>query len=303
MRCLRVLGGFLLLACVAGSRTSAQAPATPGLLADKNVDPAGPTQLSAPPPERNIGFVMDEVGSWLVNGHPVVPGQAVPAGGRIRLAKPASRDTARSSITIVLLNNQAVHVSCDAPHACEKDYVLPSSLLGQPSLGQRLTEAALALFRQRPARYVPAIVRGGAESPMEDAVVELSSTGLDMRPCLGELASGSYRMRFGTPDHGTTPDPRAAQFDTLWSHEHPVPTAVAGVQEGLYELTVVSRSIPRTDGGDAWILILSGARYTKAAVDYQVVRTAVQKWDQSVPGSVRRTFLRAFLESLAEQGR
>jgi hypothetical protein len=253
--------------------------------------------------ERNIGFVLDEVGSWLVNGHPVVPGQAVPAGGRIRVAKPASSETARSSITIVLLNNQALHVGCDAPHACEKDYVLPSSLLEQPSLGQRLTDVALALFGQRPARYVPAIARGGAEAPVEDAVVELSATGVDMRSSLGKLTSGSYRMRFGTPDHGATPDPRAAQFDTIWSHEHLVPTAVTGVQEGLYELTVVSRSIPRTGGGDAWILILSGARYTRAAADYQVVRTAVQEWDRSVPASARRTFLRAFLESLAEQDR
>ena len=154
------------------------------------------------PQTRHIGFALDVTGAWTVNGRAVADGQALPPGGRVRFSGNPS-EAARASITIILLNNRAIHVRCDVAGACDHDYELPTSLIATPSLLDRLTEAALTLFGSKPARYVPTLSRGAA-TPL-DAVIPLDAGRLAMAPCLAEMRPGRYLIEFSDLRDRTTP--------------------------------------------------------------------------------------------------
>ena len=247
------------------------------------------------PQARHIGFALDVAGAWTVNGRAVANGQAVPPGGRVRFAGKPS-EAAPASITIILLNNRAIHVRCDVAGACDHDYELPTSLIATPPLLDRLTEAALTLFGSKPARYVPTLSRG-ADTPL-DAVILFDAGRLAMAPCLAEMRPGRYRIEFSDLRNATTPARRVASVELTWTEGQPADVQARDVQQGLYEIRVIQ--LPQeTSSMAAWVLVLGTNTYSQAASDYRALEQAVSQWDPTIAGRLRRTFLRAGLDSLA----
>ena len=72
----------------------------------------------------------------------------------------------------------------------------------------------------------------------------------------------------------------------------------AEVQQGLYEIRVVQ--LPQeTSPMAAWVLVVDAKTYSRAASDYRALEQAVGQWDPTIAFRLRRTFLRAGLDSLA----
>jgi hypothetical protein len=253
--------------------------------------------------EKPIGFVLDLTGRWSINGTALSKGQAVPHGGRIRFSGTVE-EAGRASVTIILLNNTSIYINCGTPGACGKDYELPASLAGSESLADRLTEAILKLFGQKPNQYVPALARGAIpECRLQEAVVKLQDRRVMAAPLLAPCRTGRYLLGWKKISNGVVNEVNAFSFEVSWDPARTSEFRADGIQEGLYQISV--SPLPRLQNADAavtsWLLILSGEKYSRAAAEYRGIASAVEKWDSHISLTARLAFLRACLDGLARK--
>ena len=254
-------------------------------------------------PERHIGFVVDLAGDWSINGTAIMQGQGLPPGGLIRLtARPKSGTQA--SISIVLLNNKSIHLTCDAADSCEKGLELPSSLIRSPSGLERLTQAALTLFGQKPDRYAPMLARGSSKTegvPVE-SVLKKEAGQIGIEPVLATIPSGRYLLEFfRIAADGVEGNTKADSIEVPWNREQPAAIPSGRIREGLYQLNLlaVPQSPTNHYRSTVWVLVVSAEEYSKEIARYREVQSAVEQWDPQIPLAVRKSFLRAWLETMA----
>ena len=249
--------------------------------------------------ERHIGFVLDLVGHWSINGASISKGQAVPPGGMIQFSGPPG-ERSQSNVTIILLNNRSVYLSCSAPKTCDKPVELPKYLLETPPLMHRLTDAAFAIFARKPDKYVPALVRSGNQNYLAEAVISRSGGQVLLNPALSSVWTGRYRLQVFNLKRYNSDARAVATIELDWNADIPPDVKSNQIAEGLYELSLipVDKAWEAAQPSTAWVLIVAAEKYPQIASEFSLVLSGLAQWDNAIAVHVRRTFLRACLESL-----
>jgi hypothetical protein len=252
--------------------------------------------------DKSIGFVLEIVGDWTVNGTTLRLGQALPAGGEIKAVVGKSRFSS-TNISVVLLNSRVVRLTCTRDKPCGS-YRLPGSLVRSSSLAERISEAAINIFGRRPERYVPAIARSDKDAPQGfvETIVKLQDAKIGIGPLMKGLPEGWYTLSFNrVRESEAVPGDLPIVLEFRWSGEDR-PVAVNLLSPGLYFLTLKARAdseLPPITA-NCWVLVVSGRDYDRASDDLQRIRDEISSWE-GISEVGRRSFLRLSLEFLSTQ--
>lgn len=242
-------------------------------------------------PMESVGFVLDVAGQWTLDGAPAAGlrvGQALPAGAtlRARAAQPRWR------IVIALSDGSTLARTCGEPvGACGEALTMPAAAHSQTGFWGRALAAASSLFAHPQERYASTLSRGGGG---EDGVARLEAGALSVEGVLAGLPAGSYQV---------TLRPLASQIEAVAS-SYKAPggghLAAPGLKPGLYEL----RASPQTDpdrSSSVWVLVVEPAAYQAAWESFESARATANSWATDARAAAVRSFLRAYLEELANQ--
>jgi hypothetical protein len=257
-----------------------------------------------PAREKHIGFVLEILGEWLVDGRQIEhAGEGLPAGATVTLSPKANfRSGDEWRVTIILLNNEARSCTCNSFESCKKcqPIQLPTSLTPSSSLGERLHQAVARLLSLDPERYVPAISReaGGPPPRLHDGVLLLDKGRIAIADWFRDIEPGSYALTFvyiGRDGESRTP----AVLTLDWNAGAP-PLPAPGLRPGLYVVRMFpARSAPtQALSQDAWILLASADQFESQAVAYREHVELTRHWENVAAVAVQ-TFLRACLDQLA----
>lgn len=256
-------------------------------------------------PAQEIGLVLKAKGEWLLNGKTVVPGQTLPAGGKIYHASQKDGESSPFDyITIVLYDGKLESRSWDRPESWKVPIQLPASAGEAPSRWKRIVAAVMGVFPGHPEKFAQMSVRG-SESNLRDAVADLKDGQVDLEPAFKRMKPGAYLLLLkriserNAPPEGTALGP----FPFNWEPGAPSPLPAQALPAGLYSLSLLNVKSEDHESTEtqAWILVSDHGRYEKTADAFQECRTLTEQWGKEAPADAARSFLRAYLNSLALQ--
>lgn len=247
-----------------------------------------------------IGFVVDLSGSWTIRGEagagaPVRLGQGVPQGSRIRPVSPGAL------VTIAFFDGATLR--CPGARECGKP------LRRRPVKGENATvfsllaDAVAKFFAAPEGLYIPAMSRGAA-ADLEDAVVELSASRLDLTPVLARSRPGQRvflleRAGGGPPVSSWQP---VREIEVDWQGSGTVVVSAEGVAPGLFRLVELDLRGDREPTGQmAWILVAGPAGARGLQNSFLALQKIGSAWGEPVDPKLVAGLLRAGLESLAGQ--
>jgi hypothetical protein len=256
------------------------------------------------PDVKQIGFVLEMQGDWLINGSPIRnAGESVPADGAITLSPQTDfRSAQKQKITIVLLNNEIKGGECSSFTECKKlqPIRLPTSLTPPSSVLKRMKQAVAYLLSLDPERYASAISRGaGAPNKLHDAVLLINQRQISIADWFREVEPGYYALTF--VDIGRGGQSRApVTLNLNWSGGTPASIAAKDLGAGLYAVRVFPADSRANQpiSQDAWVLLSSDDQFDKNSGIYHENVELTRQW-QNVDAGAVQTFLRACLDQLA----
>jgi hypothetical protein len=253
---------------------------------------------------RQIGFVLEMQGDWLINGSPIRNiGESLPAGGAITLSPQTNFPSAqKEKITIVLLNNESITRECNSFTDCKalQPIPLPTSLAPPSSVLKRIHQVVAYLLSLDPERYASAISRGaGAPKKLHDAVLLLNQRQISVADWFREIEPGSYALTFvdiGRGGHSRAP----VTMNLNWGRGTLASNAAKDLGPGLYAVRVfpADSGANRPISQDVWVLLSSGDQFDKNSGIYRENVELTRQW-QNVDVDAVQTFLRACLDQLA----
>ena len=200
-----------------------------------------------------------------------------------------------ASITIEFKDkNTIVKKTCMVESGCKIPVLDP----GESAVEQNIVNRIFAVFtRKRLSLENGAVmaVSRGLEPGLEDCVVSLNGTQVELSPAFKEMKPGKYWVRLESlPKSGQSLGP----FEIQWAAGSASVTGT-GLKTGLHELTLVEKT-GEPAGSEAWILITRADDYRKESSRFQDAVQLFQKWaDESDPVAIR-IILRAYLESFGD---
>jgi hypothetical protein len=252
---------------------------SPGLLLISFVSPA------SAPAQDQCPTVSQVKGSWEPK---VRDGQEVCIGTLLHAKKGAS-------LTIEFKEKKLkFKKTCVIESGCE----IPVLGLGGNAAEKGIVNRIVAAFARRRLSLdngaVLAVSRG-LEAELQDCVVQLKGTQVDLGPAFKEMKPGKYWVRLESlPKAGDLLGP----FEVQWTGGSAF-LAGAELKTGLQELALIEKT-GEPGGSEAWILVTDAEAYKKKSSSFEEAVRLSQKWrDESDPVGVR-ILLRAYLESLAE---
>ncbi len=255
--------------------------------------------------ERQIGFVLDVHGEWLVAGKPLHKGEPVQADDEVRMSPKAKfGDGKIYFINIILLNNRSLSKACSTLQSCSEPLLIPPSINVAPSLAQRISEAAMRLFSRQPERYVPTLSRSVLvpDESLAEGLVKLDGNTMTLAGLLINMKRETYVLDLraiglgGEAADGT--GSTVVQFD--WNVGSSSVITVSRLRPGLYDARLLKRAkdeVVPTDA-EAWLLVVDSSRYDKVSRSFREAVEVTKQWD-GVDEYAKRSFLRACLEYLA----
>lgn len=255
--------------------------------------------------EKQIGFVLEMNGEWLVNGKPIQKaGERLPAGGLVALSPKATFPVKDPwKITIILLNNAPLPYSCATFQECKslRPITLPASL-SSSSFSERLNQAVSWLLSLNPDRYVPAHVRDGPEVPqkLKDGVLEFDKSRIVLGASFQDFEPGSYVLTFvyiGRKEESKNP----VELDVDWVPGRVPFVPAEDLTPGLYAVRVFRGHSARTQpvSQDAWILLSDSDQFPKSSKAFRNAAEATRQWNNTSAVDAQ-TFLRLCLDNLAD---
>ena len=248
--------------------------------------------------EKQIGFVLEMNGEWLVNGKPIHgAGERLPPGGVVAPSKVA---TFPVKITIILLDNTPLPYSCATFQECRSIPPLPASLSAS-TFSERLNQAASWLLSRNPDRYyVPAFVRSEVPQKLKDGVWELDKSRIVLGTSFQDFKPGSYVLTFvyiGRKEESKNP----AELHVDWIPGQASFLPAEDFTPGLYVVRVFKGNSALTQpvSQDAWILLSDSAQFPKSSSAFRDAAEATRQWNKVGAVDAQR-FLRLCLDSLAD---
>ncbi len=254
---------------------------------------------------QQIGFVLEMKGDWLVNGAPIKgPGQGLPPAAVIALKSQKNIRTGEElRITIILLNNQSIPLTCHSEESCKNArFTLPASLNRESPALDRLWAASKRLIWQDPERYVPGLARSGdsKSEKLRDRVLLLDNDRLSIGDWFKAVEPANYSLVLVDFNReGATRSP--AVIPVTWTGDHDATVTVPNLKPGLYgaRLMPAGRSAvgQKAIGDDAWVLLSGPGTYDKHSTDYESCAASTSKWEASPVGI--KTFDRVCMDIIA----
>jgi hypothetical protein len=254
---------------------------------------------------EDVGLVLRIKGEWLLNGNAVVAGETLPARGKIfHSSKKGGESSSFDNITVVIFNGKLESRSWDKTETWNDPIQLPAATKEVPSPWERIVAAVKGVFPGHPEKYTQMSVRGSA-ADLRDAVVELKDWQVNLAPAFKHMQKGTYLLLF-QPTKGTTASHEQATLKPAlfnWDPSAPSPLRVDGLRPSLYDLSLLSVQSEdhQFTGAKAWILVADNVRYEKTAAAFQQGVALTEHWGKEAPADAARSFLRAYLDSLALQ--
>jgi hypothetical protein len=256
---------------------------------------------------EDVGLVLKVKGEWLLNGKPVAAGETLPAAGKIFRSPKKGDESSFDYITVVLFSGKLESRSWDQTETWNDPIQLPAATKEIPSPWRRIVTAVMGVFPGHPEKYTQMSVRGSA-ADLRDAVVELKDGQVNLAPAFRHMQKGTYLLLFQPAKGATASREQATLKPALfnWDPSAPSPLRVDGLRPGLYDLSLQSEQSEdhQFTGANAWVLVSDIVRYDKTATAFQQGIVLTQQWGKEGPADAARSFLRAYLDSLAlEQNR
>jgi hypothetical protein len=245
--------------------------------------------------QSTVAYVKDINGEWHLNGTSSLlqKGKALAEGNQISFT---ASNVTHSFITIADLNGRTIiYRNCDNRGECNPFRISDPGV--SPSILGRAYRAVMHLWETSPPRYVSFISR--ADGALVEAVVRLEPNQVYLAPALVKLRRGQYLLRFKSLSSQANSSSQPISF--FWDPGHPKPLPVPGLMGGLYELQLLDLTdkIKMEPGTEAWILLASGTNYQEATRSFEQVKTMTAQWGKDTTDETVRSFLRAYLDSLA----
>ena len=240
---------------------------------------------AAAPSPRAIGLIVEETGSWTVDGKPLHLHDEVAGGSVVSFVRHSGAEQERPHIVIVLDDGHTR--SCDGLSACQLS--LPQSLDEGPSLLARI----LGAFAAQPDRYERTIARGLGPplAKLDDTIVSSTSGVADFGPLLAPLAPlTDFTVTINLPDRWS---PREVPVRRSAAGSAPIPLA-----PGLYTVAVSDPTTHKPLATSAWVLVSPASDYRSVSEQFSEVRMTVAAWPADVSDKTREEYLRAALEAL-----
>jgi hypothetical protein len=257
---------------------------------------------------KQVGFVLQMQGVWLINGSPIPSlGAGLPAGGVVTLSPQTNfRSDQKWLITIVLLNNEIIPPKpneCNSFTSCKalQPIHLPTSLVPSSTVSARIQKAVAHLLSLYPERYAPTISRAAGPVPekLHDAVLLLNQHQISIADWFHEIEPGAYALTFvDIGRRGRSQAPVTVNFH--WNGGKPASIAANDLDPGLYVVRVFPEDseadLPISQ--DTWVLLSSGDQFDKSSEIYHDSVERTRHWKNVDSGAVQ-TFLHACLDQLA----
>ncbi|HEV8713784.1 MAG TPA: hypothetical protein VGX03_13270 [Candidatus Binatia bacterium] len=164
-------------------------------------------------------------------------------------------------------------------------------------------KAVMLLFSKQPTRYDrPALTRGKGQD-LREAVVRLYDGQVDLSPVFQNLKKDVYLLRLrpiGRDDESKTED----TLDTVIFHWDPAnakPLLLNRIKPGLHQVSVLDAYTEEPLPGEAWVLLSEPGQYEKNFSAFQQAVVLTKQWGEGTERDAVRSFLRAYLDALAEQ--
>jgi len=240
---------------------------------------------AAAPSPRAIGLVVEETGSWTVDGKPLHVHDEVAAGSVVSSVRNSGEQREHPHIVIVLDDGHTR--SCDELNECPLS--LPHSLGEVPSLWARI----LGIFAAQPDRFEPTLARGpgAALTKLDDTIASSASGIAEFGPLLAPLAPrADFTVTINLPDRWS---PRDLPVRRSAAGSAPIPLA-----PGLYTVAVSDPTTEKPLATPAWVLVSPASDYRSVSQRFSEARKTVAAWPAEISGDTREAFLRAALEAL-----
>lgn len=242
----------------------------------------------AAPEADSIGFVLEIKGKWRLvapKNIEITGGTFLPPGGKI---EPVGND---GELTVCLTNSET--------RVFRQAATLPG--LTKLSFSQQFFAALAGKFR---GGVVQANSRAG--ELFQDGVLAIKEDQLDVSPVIAELPPGRWKLQLTK-----VVPPKASDTSPAASPEKPVTfplnleSDVAGevrvtTLPGLYWLELVNPRTNHTVGDSAMVLICAPAEFAAKDKSFSDAVAMTEQWEDDVRDRIAATFLRAYLQTLAE---
>jgi hypothetical protein len=252
------------------------------------------------------GLIIEISGRWVAESAPARPlalSDKVTIGQKI-IREPAfaKGDSKTDTISIFLksgafLKRSSKDNSLDQP-------ILITPPAEKPGMVSRIVSEVLQIFGRDDVRYVPMITRdpGDEKAPnLREAVLLLDSKKLDFTPAVTHLANGRYSVRLSaTKSQPKKPNTPASNFILEWEIGKPAKVAVPDLLPGLYRATLLNADGSSGNSG-VWILVCPPSTFERTAKLMAEAESVVDSWGPDASIEAKRSFLRAYLDVLANK--
>lgn len=251
---------------------------------------------------EDVGLVLKVKGEWFLNGEAVAAGETLPAGCKIFHSPKKSDESSFDYITVVRFDGKLESRSWDNTETWNDPIQLPSATKEVPSPWKRIVAAVMGVFPGHPEKYAQMSVRGSA-ADLRDAVVNFNDGQVNLEPAFKHMKKGTYLLLFQPTDGTKAAREQSALKPALfnWDPSAPLPLRVDELRPGLYNLSLLSAENEdhQVTGAKAWVLVSDNARYEPTAAAFQQGVALTKQWGKEAPADASRSFLRAYLDSLA----
>lgn len=244
-----------------------------------------------------VGFVLKMSGHWVLERPSMPPQriterQSIPPESKLRPESPGA------TVTILLIDDTKIDCSSSNLGRCSEPFNLSSP---SPGKRERITKAVMLLFEKQPTRYDrPALVRG-REVNLQDSVVRLQDGKMDLSPVFRNAEKHAYRLQVWQIGPGTKSDGAPTEVLLRWNPGTTTFVSAKGIKSGLHEINVVNEGTKEPLAGVAWILVSTPEQYNKNVTAFQEAVALTQHWGKEVGRDSVQSFLRAYLDALAER--
>lgn len=262
-------------------------------------------QKSQTDPKREVvGFVEDVKGDWFLDDK-LIPSKGkcpVPAGSILRAKTP--RNAAYSRVLIAFRDcTKPIDLICDRQGNCGEPIKLPAKLVPGECKKQanegRATERAL----RSPSKYESLCSNCRGAATLSTAVVQLAEAAVDLTPVFERTEGKPFLLQFEPiPHKGALQNTSLGPVRLRWNPGERISISVKGLRVGLYRIGFLEPETQEHEptGEDVWVLITDRGRFEKLRNSFQQAVELSKRWSNDLTPD-RESFLRAYLEALAEE--
>jgi hypothetical protein len=237
-------------------------------------------------PNSTKGIVIGVTGDWMLGSRHLSLGDPLHVGDTVT--------PGAGTLTLWFEGHRPDVYPCSPGGPCKHQIHLPEADPSPPR--KSLLDLVASFFPKEPSRYFAAASRS-LEGDLKEAVVLLQGSQVDVAPTFADLSGETYWVRFESFGENAW---KTAPTQVRWHPGKPALASAAGLNPGLYRLTLLEQS-GETAGSEAWVLLSGPQEYPTTSTAFQEAVNTVATWPASVDPTATRAVLRASLEALSKQ--